>query len=169
MTFKLKEIYNALLNNQELKKEINPHNKGIQFTYHDIHKFSIVLSIYPTDTCQVVIGCSESPILLTFEGVNKLTTTLCRIEERLSKLCVRTSIHVPNYNYWTITLWHIGKDSISEYAGKMFHCEWSLAEQMILRIYSKTMQKKKKIVRIERQEKPTISIEELKKRVIEEI
>ena len=87
LTFNTQGIYNALLNNQELKKEINPYNKGIRFPYTNIDNFTIIISVYPTDTCQIVIGCSENPILLNFEGVNKLTTTLCRIEERLSYLC----------------------------------------------------------------------------------
>ena len=34
LTFKTQGIYNALLNNQELKKEINPHNKGITFSLY---------------------------------------------------------------------------------------------------------------------------------------
>jgi len=166
LTFKTQGIYNALLNNPELKTEINSYNKGIRFPYVDIDKFSIILSVYPIDTCQIVIGCSENPILLNFEGVNKLTTTLCRIEERLSNLCVKSSINVPKYNDWTITLWHIGKDSISEYSGKMFHCEWNLAEQMILRIYTKTIENNKNSrVRIEIQQNPTINIEQLVKKM----
>ena len=165
LNFKTQGIYNALLNNQELKKEINPHNKGIRFTYVNIDKFSIILSIYPIDTCQIVIGCSENPILLNFKGVNKLTATLCRIEERLSNLCVRTSIHVPSYNNWIITLWHIGKDSISEYSGQTFHCEWNLAEQMILRIYTKTIGKSNNRVRAEIQQNPALDLEQLLKRI----
>ena len=111
LTFNAHGIYNTLLNNQELQKEINPRNKGIRFPYTNINNFTIIITVYPTDTCQIVIGCSENPILLNFEGVNKLTTTLCRIEERLSYLCSGSSIKIPNYKYWIITLWHIGKDS----------------------------------------------------------
>ena len=106
--------------------------------------------------------------MLNFEGVNKLTVILCRIEERLSNICIKPSIQIPNYNNWIITLWHLGKDSISEYSREMFHCEWNLGEQMILRIYSKTIEKKNK-VRIEIQQNPTISIEKLKKAIIEKI
>ena len=168
LTFKTQGIYNAILNNQELEKEINPHNKGIRFPYTNINNFTIIISVYPTDTCQIVIGCSENPILLNFEGVNRLTTTLCRIEERLSNLSNNFSITIPCYKYWIMTLWHIGKDSISEYSGKMFHCEWNLAEQMILRIYSKTIEKKNK-VRIEIQQNPSIPIEKLIKLGIEKI
>ena len=50
----------------------------------------------------------------------------------------------------------------------MFHCEWNLAEQMILRIYSKTIEKKNK-VRIEIQQNPSIPIEKLIKLGIEKI
>ena len=166
LIFKRQGIYNVLLNNSELNKEINQYNKGIRFPYVDIDKFSIILSVYPKDTCQIVIGCSENPIPLNFEGLNKLTTTLCRIEERLSNFCNRSSIHIPNYKDWTITLWHIGKDSISEYAGQMFHCEWSVAEQMILRTYTKIIGKNNNNrVRIEIQQNPTINIEQLIKKL----
>lgn len=168
LTFNAHGIYNALQNNQELKHEINPHNKGLRFPYTNIDNFTIIISVYPTDTCQIVIGCSENPIPLNFEGVNRLTTTLCRIEERLSNLSNNFSITIPYYKYWIITLWHIGKDSITEYSGKMFHCEWNLAEQMILRIYSKTIGKKNK-VRIEIQQNPSIPIEKLIKAFIEKI
>ena len=46
----------------------------------------------------------------------------------------------------------------------MFHCEWGLAENMILRIYSKTIgnnKKKNNKVRIEIQQNPRITIEKL--------
>ena len=66
LIFKTQGIYNALLDNPELKKEINPHNKGIRIPYIDIDRFSIILSVYPIDTCQIVIGCSENPIMLNF-------------------------------------------------------------------------------------------------------
>ena len=48
----------------------------------------------------------------------------------------------------------------------MFHCEWSLAEQMILRIYTKTIKKNNNNrVRIEIQQNPTITIEQLIKKL----
>lgn len=168
LIFNTQGIYNTLLKNQDLEREINPYNKGIRFLYTDIDKFSIILSVYPNNTCHIVIGCSENPIPLNFEGANKLATTLCRIEERLSQLCVKSSIQIPNYKYWIITLWHIAKDSLTEYSDQMFHCEWSLAEQMILRIYAKTIGKNKESknrVRIEMQQNPTTDLEQLLKKL----
>ena len=163
-------IYTILLNNPKLKVEFNQKNKGISFTYSDIDKFLIIITVYPNDTCTIVIGCSENPILLNFEGINRLSVALCRIEERLSRLLINSSVNLPCYKDWTITLWHIGKDSLSEYSKEMFHCKWDLGEKMILRIYSKELQmSKKKKVRIEVQQNPCISIEELKNAIFGKI
>ncbi|MGH9981073.1 MAG: hypothetical protein ACRD6U_05930 [Nitrososphaeraceae archaeon] len=173
LKFNIQGIYDILSNNPDLKKEINPYNKGIKFCYHDINEFSsIVISVYPTDTCKVVIGCSENPAVLDFLGIKRLTTALCRIEGRLSNLCTsisESSIKVHDFNNWIITLWHIGKDSISEYSGPMFHCEWNLAENIILRIYSKRLENKKNKIRSEIQQNPNITVEELKKVILEKI
>jgi len=42
------------------------------------------------------------------------------------------------------TLWHLGRDSLSEYSREMFHCKWDIAEKMTLRIYSKELTNGKK-------------------------
>ena len=169
LKFKTNGIYTILINNHNLKFEINQKNKGISFIYSDIKKFLIIITFYPTDTCKVVIGCSEAPIMLDFEGMNRLTIALCRIEERLSQLLTTSSIKLPNYKSWTITLWHIGKDSISEYSKEMFHCKWELAEKIAIRIYTKQFQDKKRKVRIEIQQNPNIPIEELTKAIVDKV
>ena len=52
----------------------------------------------------------------------------------------------------------------------MFHCKWDLGEKIALRIYSKELQEnKKKKVRIEVQQNPNISIEELKNAIMKKI
>ena len=82
---------------------------------------------------------------------------------------MKSSINLPHYKDWIITLWHIGKDSLSEYTRKMFHCKWDLADKMILRIYSKELQTSKKKVRIEVQQNPKISVEKLQNAIIKKI
>ena len=57
----------------------------------------------------IVIGCSENPIPLDFEGIKRLSVALGRVEERLLQLLINSSINLPYYEDWTITLWHIGK------------------------------------------------------------
>ena len=95
---------------------------------------------------------------------------MCRVEERLLQLLNNSSVNLPSYKNWTITLWHIGKDSLSEYSKEMFHCKWDLGEKIALRIYSKELRENgKKKVRIELQQSPNISIEELKNAIIKKI
>ena len=83
----------------------------------------------------------------------------------MSQLLINSSINLPHYKDWTITLWHIGKDSLAKYTKEMFHCKWDLADKMILRIYTKELQTSKKKVRIEVQQNPRISIEEFKNEI----
>ena len=162
-------IYTYLSSNHNIKREPIKNSKGLSFQYFDIDTFTIIITIYPNDTCTVVIGCSENPVPLDFEGIKRLSVALGRVEDRLSQLLVNSSLNLPHYEDWTITLWHMGKDSLSEYSKEMFHCKWDLAEKMSLRIYSKELERGKKKVRIEVQQTPNISIEELKNAIIKKI
>ena len=137
-------IYTYLLKKQELKVIPIQKSKGITFTYSDIDKFLIIITIYPSNTCTIVIGCSENAIPLDFEGIKRLSVALCRVEDRLLQLLINSPITLPHYEDWIITLWHIGKDSLSEYSKEMFHCKWDLVEKIALRIYSKELQENKK-------------------------
>ena len=169
VSFSVIGIYNNVLKNPRLNVESFQKNKGISLTYADIDTFLIILTIYPNDTCTIVIGCSENPISLDFEGINRLSVALGRVEEKLLQLLINSSINLPHFKDWIITLWHLGKDSLSEYSKEMFHCKWDLAEKMSLRIYSKELQRGTKKVRIEVQQNPNISIEKLQNAIIRKI
>jgi hypothetical protein len=169
LCFRVIGIYTYLSSNHKLHGEPIKKSKGISFPYFDIDKFTVIITIYPNDTCTVVIGCSENPVSLDVEGITRLSVALCRIEERLLQLLITSSINIPHYKEWTITLWHIGKDSLSEYSKEMFHCKWDLAEKIALRIYSKELQTNKNKVRIELQQNPRMSIEELQNAIMKKI
>jgi hypothetical protein len=159
----------------------DPVNKGIKITYYDIDKFTIIITINKNDTITVIVGCSENPILLDFNGLNRLSNALTRIEERLSNLIASAAplvdcnnkfhdqIIVPSHKIWSITLWHLGRDSLSEYSKEMFHCKWDIAEKIILRIYSKELTNGKKKIRIELQQNPQTNIETLQKSILKKI
>ena len=51
----------------------------------------------------------------------------------------------------------------------MFHCKWDLGEKIALRIYSKELERGKKKVRIEVQQNPNISVEELQNAIMKKI
>ena len=117
--------------NPQLPKDSTDKNKGITITYYDIDKFTV----NKNDTVTVVIGCSENPVVLDFNGINRLSNALTRIEERLHNLIVicdvastdsnnnPDKIIIPSHKNWIITLWHLGRDSLSEYSKEIFHCK----------------------------------------------
>ena len=55
---------------------------------------------------------------------------------------------------WTVTMWHFGRDSLTEYSGERFHITWE-GGLKVFRIYSKGFKNKKKMkIREEIQEYP---------------
>jgi hypothetical protein len=70
------------------------------------------------------------------------------------------NIIIPNYRKWIITMWHFGRDSLTEYSGEKFTITVENAEHIIKRIYVKNFGNKKNL-RAERQEYPKIPVEEI--------
>lgn len=178
LKFKVYGLYDLLSLNNTLNKDSI--HKGITITYFDIEKLTIIITINKNDTVTVVIGCTENPIVLDFNGLNRLSNALTRIEERLSNFLPpvsnynkldkdRNRITIPSHKGWVITLWHLGRDSIAEYSKDMFHCQWNIAEKVVLRIYSKELTNGKKKVRMELQQNPQIDIENLQKSILNKI
>jgi len=96
-----------------------------------------------------------------------LIASAALLENNNSKLY--DQIIVPSYKNWIISLWHIGRDSLSEYSKEMFHCKCDIAEKIILRIYSKELTSAKKKIRIEVQQNPQLDIETLQKSILKKI
>ena len=55
---------------------------------------------------------------------------------------------------WIVTMWHFGADASVEYTGERFSATWGIAQDAIIRVYSKTMKDHKTRIRLERQEYP---------------
>ena len=69
-------IYTYLSSTNNIQSELIKNSKGLSFHYFDIDTFTIIITIYPNDTCTVVIGCSENPAPLDFEGIKRLSVAL---------------------------------------------------------------------------------------------
>jgi hypothetical protein len=181
LKFKVSKLYELLLNATNLLLTKDPKNKALTITYYDIDTFTILITINKNDTVTVIVGCSENPVVLDFNGINRLSNALTRIEERLCNIIKSAAplennnsklydqIIVPSHKNWIITLWHIGRDSLSEYSKDMFHCRWDIAEQVTLRIYSKELTSGKKKIRIEVQQNPQLDIEKLQMNILKKI
>jgi hypothetical protein len=57
-------------------------------------------------------------------------------------------------------LWHLGTDSLVRYAGEKFEVTWEVAENVLVRVYTKDLKDKGTRIRLERQEYPNKSFVE---------
>ena len=151
------------------KQKINSRNKSISFGYYEIERcLAIRVKVQNTDTVTITVKCSDTPIILDFGGIMRLTEALTTIQERLSAVINDSSnktfnaefnsseIKIPNKDEWKIVLWHFNRDSLVEYSGEKFHCSWKEAKNLFLRIYSKELKLNRNIIRLEIQENPDI-------------
>ena len=126
--------------------------------------------IHHTDTVSVIVACSLRPVAVDVKGLVRLSNALTRIEERLlwhiecGPLSLQSS-SIPDHNSWIVTMWHFGKDSLIEYAGKEVEVTWKDGENALMRKYTKDLKDGNGIrIRTERQEYPNkrfdVAIEE---------
>ena len=55
-------------------------------------------------------------------------------------------------------MWHFGADASVEYTGERFSATWGIAQNAIIRVYSKSMKDHKTRIRLERQEYPRTNL-----------
>ena len=153
---------------------VDPTSKDIRLKTCEIDGLLIKTTIHKTDTVTVIVGCSCQPVAIDISGVIRLSNALTRVEERLSKIvydCLsvtggnnsnRSSMYqqehqdtttiIPAYSNWIVTLWHFGTDSLVRYAGEKFEVTWEVAENVLVRVYTKDLNEKGTRIRLERQE-----------------
>ena len=159
LKFKVSNIWQTLSDNPNLHK--SEQSKDILFPVFTRDNARISISIHKTDTVTVIIGCTFNPVQLDTAGIINFFTLLTRIEEQfrnyLNINCISTNkekVSIPNFQNWIITMWHFGRDSLIEYAGKKYSITVQEAKGILVRIYSKEMKNGKMKHRIESQECP---------------
>jgi hypothetical protein len=107
-----------------------------------------------------VIGCSPNPIAIDINGIIQLTNVLSIVEDRLSRIVEgsQMSVIIPPHFQWIITMWHFGADASVEYSGEKFSVTWEIAENVLVRAYSKLMNHNGIRIRLERQEYPRTTL-----------
>jgi hypothetical protein len=125
------------------------------------------VTVHPTNTISIIIGCSHSPVAVDISGVVRLSNALSTVQERLSNI-VNINVHsqsgqsttlaIPDHMSWIVTLWHFGVDSSITYSGNMFHTRWEVAEHALITAYSKIWKDRKTRVRIDKQEYPMVTL-----------
>jgi hypothetical protein len=162
MKFTVPDIWKIVSLNK--RYSINQFSKDIKLQPLITDNLKIQTTIHHTDTVSVIVGCSLYPVILDdVHGIIRLSNALTRVEERLSRVLDESGekleggyegIPIPESGRWLVTLWHFGKDSMMEYAGKNFVLTWGYGREALLRIYSKEMKAGKTKIRVECQENP---------------
>jgi hypothetical protein len=133
--FKVDNIWTIIAtNNLELK--LNKVSKDIALDPIVSHDLSIRVMIHHTDTVSVIVACSLRPVAVDVKGLIRLSNALTRVEERLLRYVEYEpwslqSSSIPEHNSWIVIMWHFGKDSLIEYAGKEFEVTWEDGENAL--------------------------------------
>ena len=144
----------------------------IRLPYWNKNNAIVQVRIHKTNTVSVIITCSREPFPLDYNGIIRFFTTLASIEALLVGIMLMVSHEkinqnqsIPDYRKWVITMWHFGRDALSEFSKKEFHVAVEKAQHIIERIYTKDFGKQKK-QRLERQEYPNkFSIEAVEEKL----
>lgn len=167
LKFHLPDMYHVILSNnsdiQIYNYDINPISKDISLPVWNIGNLGIKVIIHTTDTVNVIVGCSYYPIVVDVSGLIRLTNALAIVRERLLRLFFKHSINsdtsrVPDYAEWVVTMWHFGADGSVEYKGERFCVTWQIAENALVRVYTKRFKDNKTRIRLERQEYPRATL-----------
>jgi len=166
-SFQVQDISTILSESKRFK--INEHNKGILLPYFNIDGLKITANVHHTDTVTVTVACSKNPISAKIDDVNgviRLATALARTQERIQRIvdeCGQSlpggyeSILIPDSDTWMVKMWHFGVDAPS-YKEMSTCMTWKSSQGVLLREYSG---KKQSILRKERQEYPTTSLDQI--------
>jgi hypothetical protein len=124
-----------------------------------------MVTVQPTDTVSIVIGCSFCPVAVDIHGVVRLSEALAIVRERLSKLieeCKKTNDTlnpvIADHMTWTVTMWHFGADALITYEGEKIYTSWEVGQHALITAYSKDWKDGKRRIRIEKQEYPKKSL-----------
>jgi hypothetical protein len=168
LRFHVPDIYHVVVsqNTQSLCNDytVNPVSKDISLPLWQIENLNVKVVIHKTDTVSVIVGCSYNPIAVDVKGIIRLTNALAVVRERLSTLVSQDSSKsspvnkIPDYMEWIVTMWHFGADASVEYTGERFSTTWGIAQDAVIRVYSKTMKDRKARIRLERQEYPRTTL-----------
>lgn len=149
-------------------------SKDIAIDEYRIGLAVVKVTLHHSDSVSVVISCSDNPIPLDAQGVLQFSEILIRTEERVSQViracCEALSIKNPpaiqGYRDWVITMWHFGRDSLTECTGKMYNVTWQVGMNTF-HAYAKKFAGAKVRHRVEIEETPRQPVQDVLADVLE--
>jgi hypothetical protein len=121
---------------------INVSNKEIEILKIKIDKIAIRVTSHPTDTIKITFKCTNYPIFINKQSLNRFNEILNEIQDKLQFLK-----YVPNCNYWYVTMFHYALDLKSPLPVNVPHLAWNRVNNELIRIYNKDNYK----IRVEKQ------------------
>jgi hypothetical protein len=182
LKFQVHNIWSKLSSNRP-EIPVNQRSKDICIPTWRFDSLLVRTVVHRSDTVSVIVACSLAPVSLDFNGINQLSNAFTRVQERLSVMLNDVDylhgdqsrpnydgfknpdgtqhLRIPDPKHWIVTMWHFGVDSLTGYAGEKFEVTWESGQQALVRAYTKKMKDKKIRMRLERQEYPNKSLQEL--------
>lgn len=157
LRFKVPNVWKNLSINPNF--HINKRSQDIAVPTWSKDNALVRVIVHKTDTISVIIGCSQQPIPLEYNGIIRFLNLLVRVEERLQTILDNCLINtsesktIPDYKSWIVTMWHFGRDSLFQYTNEKSCITMGTTQHMLARLYVKESNGKNK-VRIEKQEYP---------------
>ena len=165
LSFKVNGIWSILVPHH--KPDLGNNGIRLQPWPCKIRDLDIMVTVQPTDTVSIVIGCSFCPVAVDIYGVVRLSEALAIVRERLSKLIEECNNNdngkaspsiIPDHMSWTVTMWHFGADALITYEGEKFTTSWEVGQHALITAYAKDWKDGKRRIRIEKQEYPKKSL-----------
>jgi DNA-binding transcriptional ArsR family regulator len=125
LRFHCPAIYNTLLRLGAAEK-ILPKSEDLVLPRETLENNGSIkagITVHRNDVVSVSLACSDHPIHFDIAGLVILTSSLCRLEERLRSK-VFNLIDIPYSGSWIVTMWHVGMDSKERYTGPLFEETW---------------------------------------------
>ena len=155
---KYQDIWSHLLSQYYIP---NSDNDDIYLFNGEENNIRFSVTVHITDTISISLGCTHYPIEIDVNGIMRLWNTLAIIEERFRSKVDCDSFTIPNHKRWIVTMWHFSRDALPSYAGKKFSAEFGAVKEILVRIYTKEWNNSKPRIRVEKQEYPMMTIEDV--------
>jgi hypothetical protein len=161
---------------------VNQRSKDICIPTWKIGALLVRTTVHKSDTVSVIVACSLAPVTVNFDGLTELSNALVRVQERLNVILNEvnycssdqsrpndcdhknsdgTKLKIPDHEHWVVSMWHFGADGLVEYTGDKFTLTWEIGQNALMRAYAKKMKDKRTRIRLERQEYPNKSLQQI--------
>ena len=160
LEFRAQFIWNVVSKHATL---INPYSKDISLPDWQFDGATIKTTIHRSNAVTIIVACSSTPIPLDFDGILRLSNCLSVAKEGIQRYVDRCCTFlghfesfriIPGHMNWNVLMWHFGADALTGYSGKTFCLTWKVAQNILIRVYTKKTGRRGLRIRMEKQEYP---------------